>query len=96
MDRMAADGVESIIYVFYPNPVNNSTLQARLDVLRPLIQQTTTTSPIRTHLFLDLRPIFEGHYGEYVLSDGIHPTAAGSQATADAIWNLMRQNCIAQ
>jgi hypothetical protein len=96
MDRMAAEGVEHLIYAFYPNPVNNSTLQARLDVLRPLIQQTTAGSTLRTHLFLDLRPVFEGRYGEYVLSDGIHPTAAGSQATADAIWALMRQNCIAQ
>jgi lysophospholipase L1-like esterase len=96
MDRMASEGVEHLIYAFYPEPVGNSTLKARLDLLRPLMQQVTATSPIRTSLFLDLRPVFEGRYGQYVLSDGIHPSAAGSQATADAIWTQMRQNCIAQ
>ena len=29
-------------------------------------------------------------------SDGMTPTAAGSQATAAAIWGVMQQNCIAQ
>src|SRR5690606_12229680 len=96
MDRMAAEGVDYVIYTFYPNPVGNATLQSRLDVMRPLMQQVTQSSPVPTSLFLDLRPIFEGHYGEYVLSDGIHPTTAGSQATANAIWRLMQANCIAQ
>ena len=96
MNQMAADGVESVIYAFYPDPVGNSTLQARLDVLRPLMQQVSGNSPVPTSLFLDLRSVWQGHYSEYALSDGIHPTAAGSQATADAIWNLMQQNCIAQ
>ena len=44
--------------------------------------------------WLDLRPIWNGH-NEYT-SDGIHPTAAGSTATGNAIWEVMKANCVAQ
>jgi lysophospholipase L1-like esterase len=46
--------------------------------------------------WLDLRPTFAGHYDEYVQADGLNPTAAGSQASAEAIAALMRDGCIAQ
>lgn len=95
-DQMAMDGVEHLIYTFYPDPVNNSGLQSRLDVLRPLIRQEVESSPVPGSQYIDLRPVFEGRYGEYIMSDGIHPTAAGSRATADAIWSVMEDYCIAQ
>jgi lysophospholipase L1-like esterase len=44
--------------------------------------------------WLDLREIWNGH-SEYT-ADGIHPTAAGSKATGDAIWEVMVDNCVAQ
>lgn len=95
-DQMAMDGVEYLIYTFYPDPVGNSQLQSRLDVLRPLIRQEVESSPVPTSLFIDLRPVFAGNYSQYVLSDGIHPSTAGSNATADAIWDVMQDYCIAQ
>ena len=39
-------------------------------------------------------PVWDGH-PEYT-SDGIHPTAAGSTVTGDAIWEAMVEHCIAQ
>lgn len=95
-DQMAVDGVEYLIYTFYPDPVGNNSLKDKLDVMRPLMRQEVEGSPVPTSLFLDLRTSWAGHYGEYALPDGIHPSTAGSRATADAIWALMQDNCIAQ
>jgi hypothetical protein len=91
--QMATDGVEAVIYFFYPDPEDPS-LRARFDVLRPLMEATCDASPVGCH-FLDLRPTFEGH-GDFLLAGGIIPTAAGSTATAAAIWSLMQRRCIAQ
>ena len=44
--------------------------------------------------WMDLRTLWNGH-SEYT-SDGIHPTSAGSVATGDAIWEVMKDKCVAQ
>ena len=55
--------------------------------------ENVANSSIRPECYwLDTRPVYEGHYNAYVLSDGIHFTAAGSRAAADAIWNVIQQN----
>jgi hypothetical protein len=92
--RMASDGVAHVIYAFYPNPVD-ANVRAKMDLLRPLVQAACAASPAPCH-FVDLRTAFEGNYAEYVAPDGLNPTAAGSRATAAAIWETMGQNCIAQ
>jgi hypothetical protein len=92
--QMAMDGAQHIIYAFYPDPVD-SGIRAQMDILRPLVQSACATSPVPC-AWLDLRPTFAGHYGEYIQVDGLNPTAAGSQASAQAIWTLMREQCIAQ
>lgn len=92
--RMAEDGVEHVVYAFYPDPLD-AAVRERMDALRPLIEEACRSSPVPCH-WLDLRPTFEGRYGEYVTSDGLNPTALGSEATAGAIWSVMREHCIAQ
>lgn len=94
LSRMADDGVADVVYVFYPNP-QREDVRERMDALRPLIEDACETSPVPCH-FLDLRPVFEGRYDEFVQADGLNPTAAGSQATADAIWAILQEFCIAQ
>src|SRR5690606_21668842 len=37
LSRMATDGVEHVVYVFYPDPID-AELQAKMDALRPLIE----------------------------------------------------------
>jgi hypothetical protein len=99
--RMADEGVLHVVYVFYPDPQNvtardNDPVRDRMDVLRPLIASVCENSPVPCH-WLDLRKIFEGNYAEYVGDvDGLNPSPAGSQATAAAIWQTMKQFCIAQ
>jgi hypothetical protein len=94
LDGMAADGVLNVVYVFYPDPVD-ATVREKMDALRPLIQDACESSSTPCH-WLDLRTTFAGHYDEYVQPDGMNPTAAGSQASARAIWETLRRNCIAQ
>jgi lysophospholipase L1-like esterase len=92
--QMAADGVGQVVYVFYPDPVE-AGLRAKIDALRPLIEGACTNSALTCH-FLDLRPTFAGHYEEYIQVDGMNPTEAGAQASAQAIWGVMQKECIAQ
>jgi hypothetical protein len=66
-----------------------------MDALRPLVQAACEASVVACH-WLDLRDTFAGQYATFVLPDGLNPTAAGSQATAHAIWTIMQRSCAAQ
>jgi hypothetical protein len=92
--QMATDGIQDVVWFFYPDPTDTA-LAAKLDVLRPMVQSACENSSVPCH-WVDLRDTFSGHYSEYLSSDGKSPTAAGSQATADTIWAVMQQACIAQ
>jgi hypothetical protein len=94
LNTFESDGVVDVVYFFYPDP-DDATLKAKFDVLRPLMQGVCDTSTIQCH-FLDLRPTFSGHQGEYLMTGGILPTRAGSAAAAAAIWSLMQEQCVAQ
>jgi hypothetical protein len=90
--RMSEEGVEHVVYAFYPDPVN-AELRAKVDALRPLIASVCESSPVPCH-WIDLRPVFEDKYDSYVEADGINPTPEGAQATALSIWETMGQACI--
>ncbi|WP_437537554.1 SGNH/GDSL hydrolase family protein [Sorangium sp. So ce726] len=95
-ETMEKDNVEKVVYFFYPDPIGNqfASLKTCLDALRPKMKELCDglTSPKCT--WLDLRPTWNGH-NEYT-QDGIHPTSAGSIATGDAVWEVMKTNCVAQ
>jgi hypothetical protein len=90
--RMAEDGVEHVVYAFYPDPAD-AQLRAEVDALRPLIAKECEASPLPCH-WVDLRPAFEGKYDSYVEADGINPTPEGARAAALLIWETMEQACI--
>jgi hypothetical protein len=92
--HMATEGVQHIVYAFYPDPLDPA-LKAEMDAFRPLMEDVCENSPVPCH-WLDLRETFAGYYGQYVQPDGRNPTAEGAQATASAIWQLMQAQCIAQ
>jgi len=94
LNQMASDGVLKVVYFFYPEPQGSyfGGLKDKLDVLRPLIQNVVNSTSNPKSYWLDLRPVFSGKYSQYITSDGIHPTSAGCQATADAIWNVIQTN----
>ena len=93
---MAQDKTEKVVYFFYPDPIgtNFSSLKSCLDALRPQMKALCDGLTAPKCYWLDLRPIWNGH-NEYT-SDGIHPTASGAKATGDAIWDVMKTNCVAQ
>lgn len=91
--RMAADGVGEVVYFFYADPVDRPMVKAGLDVLRPLAQATCAAAPLPCH-FIDLRPVFENHYPEYVSQDGLVFSEAGARASADTVWRYMQNECV--
>lgn len=90
----ASDGVESVVFLFYPDPVDVN-LKARFDLLRPEMESLCAAAPLDC-AFLDARPIFTGHEAELLDADQLLPTAEGSKAWAEATWSLMEQWCWAQ
>lgn len=95
-ENMAQDGVEKVVYFFYPDPVGGqyASLTACLDRLRPEMQALCEGLESPKCYWLDQREIWDGH-PEYT-GDGIHPTQAGSYASAEGIWEVMQENCVAQ
>lgn len=92
LTKMGNDGVRKVVWFWYPDPQQDlGGLQAKLNVLRPMIQGLVEGSTNPKCYWLDLRPVFAGKYSQYITGDGIHPTSAGCQATADAVWALMKQ-----
>ena len=94
--QMKTAGVKSVVYYFYPHlPTGGKQyVNTTLDYAFPLVKAACDTAPIPCY-FVDTRPPFEGH-PEYIGSDGIHPTTAGSDVIAGLIWGVMKQQCIAQ
>jgi lysophospholipase L1-like esterase len=93
---MAQKGTEKVVYFFYPDPIGSSfgNLKTCLDTLRPMMKAKCDGLTSPKCYWLDLRPTWNGH-NEYT-NDGIHPTAAGSKATAAAVWPVAVANCVAQ
>jgi hypothetical protein len=92
-ETMAADGVGSVVYFFYPDTTANPGLRAGIDTLRPLLENACGRSPVTCH-WLDLRPTFAGHTDYLVGVDGIVFGQAGALAGASAVWSLMQERCI--
>jgi hypothetical protein len=94
-ESMNAAGIERVVFFFYPDPVGDARVKTTIDTMRPLLEDRCKNAPLPCH-WLDLRPTFAGNYDEYVLPDGRNPTTAGSRASAEALWGLMQQHCVAQ
>lgn len=90
-DRMAAAGIESVVYWFYPDFLDDAELRARIDVLRPLIQDVCANSPVRCH-FVDLRPSFPGRV-DYFGADGIVLSPEGAVVAAETVWTQIARSC---
>jgi hypothetical protein len=94
-ESMARNGVQHVVFFFYPDYVGDARIKATIDVLRPLLEERCANAPLPCH-WLDLRPTFAGNYDEYILPDGRNPTDLGALASAEALWSLMQQRCVAQ
>jgi hypothetical protein len=100
-EEMAADGVEKVVYFFYPDAAGSfggpgSSLQTCLDEYRPKIKAVCDSLTAPKCYWLDLAETeWAGNEAAFT-SDGIHPNGEGSRVTAEAIWETMVANCVAQ
>jgi hypothetical protein len=89
--QVAADGtVEHIVYFLMPELSGVPGVAA----LRPLVQQACAQSTVPCH-FLDLQPLWVGH-PEYTATGNVFASEAGAIVLADAIWDIMQDQCVAQ
>ncbi len=97
---MAENDTEHVVYFFYPDTQGSygagTSLRKCLDEERPQMKALCDGLTAPQCHFIDLRPVFEGHYPEYMQGDGIHPTTEGGNAVGQAVWAVMQEHCIAQ
>jgi lysophospholipase L1-like esterase len=99
--EMAADGVEKVVFLFQPDPAGafggaTSALQTCLDEFRPKIKALCDSQLAPKCYWLDLSETAWDGNEEVYSSDGIHANAEGSRVTAEALWDVMTENCVAQ
>lgn len=95
IDEMETDGIENVIYMYYPHLINDMwVLNAAMDYASDIIEAICNDSDMNCY-FIDPLTAFEGH-PEYIKSDNIHPSRAGGDVLAGLIWDVMVQNNIEQ
>ena len=105
MQKAGDNDIKDVIYFFYPNIPENTSLggthpNVLLDWAYPQVKQLCDDAPMNTNgqvrcHFVDTRPIFKGHSDWFAAGD-IHENSTGSKAIADAVVQVMKDNCIAQ
>lgn len=100
--KMAADGVEKVIYSFYPHmpkfglfqgdaPAINDTLDYGEAEARKACEENVSPPCV----FVSTVAAFEGHE-DYLNPLDVHASPAGSKVAGQLIWDAMVQHCIAQ
>ncbi len=91
--EMKKDGTKKVLWMIYPDPAKSyaTSLKPLQDVWAQVVPPVINACKDPKTLLVDLRPVWAGHYDQYT-SDGIHPTTAGSQATADAFWKAIKDS----
>lgn len=92
-DSMTTGGTEKVLWMRYPDPQGTqwATLKTNQDLFNPLVKAICDTIQKPKCIWIDLRPVWEGHYADFT-SDGIHPTTAGGTATAEAFWKVIKDS----
>jgi hypothetical protein len=92
LDRVASDGtVDHIVYFLQPElPTIPGVAK-----LRPGLTRLCEMSAVPCY-FIDLEPLWDGNEQAYTADNGIQASEAGARVIADAIWQVMQDNCIAQ
>jgi hypothetical protein len=96
LKHMGENDVEDVVYTRYPEPGvppnKMQPLASNLDELMPKMEAVCAASTKPKCHWTDLRPVWVA--GDCV--DGLHPTASGGKHVADAIWETMQKDCLAQ
>jgi lysophospholipase L1-like esterase len=101
-ESMKSEGVSDVLFFWYPHipgglltgyekgaSISDYTYPMLVDIAKAA---STDTFHVFTVPTVD---IFKGH-DEYFYSDGLHANDTGEAKIADAIWKVMKDNCIGQ
>lgn len=96
LQDMKATGVSDVIWFWYPHRPNGDGTDIN-DYTYPMLEALAKSLSTDTFhvVIIDTVPLFEGH-PEYFYTDGIHANDMGEVKIADAVWKVMKDNCIAQ
>lgn len=102
MDKMAAAGVEQVVWAMYPHMPTWGLFQGdapaineMIDYAQELSQHECATSVAPRCHFVSTREAFAGH-DDYLNFLDVHASPAGSKVAGALIWKVMSENCIAQ
>lgn len=97
--KMANDGVEDVVYFFYPHLPGGDLggkkelENATVDYAIPLVKGACDEAPLNC-VFVDTRGLFGDAVTDF--QDGVHPTVENNNKIAGAVWAAMMRECIAQ
>lgn len=93
LEEMRKGGTKKLLWMIYPDPQGSqwATLKKNQDLWAQAVPPIINGCTDPKTLLVDLRPVWAGHYSQYT-SDGIHCTAAGGTATAEAFWKAMKES----
>jgi hypothetical protein len=92
--EMKKSGTKRLLWMIYPDPqppMGSATLKKNQDLWAEVVPEVMADIDTPRVLLVDLRPVWAGKYNSYT-SDGIHCSAAGGKATAEAFWKAMTED----
>lgn len=93
LEEMRKGGTKKLLWMIYPDPqppMGSATLKKNQDLWAEVVPPIINACEDPKTLLVDLRETWAGKYSQYT-SDGIHCTAAGGTATAEAFWKAMME-----
>ncbi|MBU1170943.1 MAG: SGNH/GDSL hydrolase family protein [Proteobacteria bacterium] len=93
LNQMDNDGVEQVVFLGYYHLKwgllgDLRQLDDAIDYGDKRLKDACTNSTVNA-VFVDPRSAFEGKESNYIIVDGIHPTAQGSAVLANLLWNTI-------
>ena len=92
LSEMANDGVQEVVFFFYPRP-DDTTLATKFELLGAELEQVCASSIVPCH-FIYLAPLFEEERDTLLTGMGLFPTSEGAEVTAGALFSSMQAACI--
>lgn len=93
IDEMKKAGVKAFVWMGYPEAPGWGPLTVNQAIWTTVTKKVIAEVTEPKAVYVDLLPVFEGHYNEYFpATDGLHPNPTGSKAAAKAFWDAMKAN----
>ncbi|MGE5671558.1 MAG: hypothetical protein ACM31E_08950, partial [Fibrobacterota bacterium] len=89
--EMKKAGVKAFVWMGYPEAPGQAALTRNQAIWTEVAREVIANTKEPKAIFVDLLPVFAGHYNEYFRQgDGLHPVQVGAAAAAKAFWDAMK------